>query len=360
MGKTRKKNVVESAAALNFNEAVKFAVACLRAGRTPYLQGQPGIGKTSTAPHIVNELGLEGYVIITPTMHNALDLRGFGYVKYLLNEDGTPVKTAEGREMAETRFAQSTVLPHSGKWLVFIDELPDCPRHEQSGFYQLLLEGRIGEYKIPEGSHVMAAGNRPEDAAAANALSTAILGRVCLGAVIPDEKAILAHAANKGWHPLVISFIRNNPDCLLGFDPADAVGGCTPRDLDAVSRLENDGWTDNPKVSLALAYGNLGGNFGPKYNAHRRIQIPDVDIVLKSPNKAKIDYDKPVMYAYLAAIAQRADEKTIKNIVKYHDRLKAAGQNVMAMCLMIDCVNHDSSLVDNPDFADWYLNNAKF
>lgn len=338
----------KSISTLDFDGAVAFSVACIKAGRTPFLEGQPGIGKTSTAPHIVKRLGLEGHIIITPTMHSALDLRGLGYLADIYDRENNPV----GKE---TRFGKSTILPHSGKWLIFIDELPDCPRWEQSAFYQLLLEKRIGEWRAPEGTCVMAAGNGVEHRAAANELSSAIRGRVATAKIVPTLKSILKHAAEAHWHPLVTSFIKLFPDCIHGFDASDFAGGCTPRDLDAISRLENDGWQDcgSPDVSLALCEGNLGAHWAQHYHPHRQIQIPDPELVLQSPDTAKTSYDKPVLYAFLSALALRANKDTFQAISIYADRLDV----IYRTSLMIDCLHANREVMESPQYLKWFQSN---
>src|SRR4249919_705141 len=57
-----------------------------------------------------------------------------------------------------------TVLPEDEKpFCLFLDELPASPPDVQKAFYSLLLERRLGEYHLPKGTWVVAAGNRTED-----------------------------------------------------------------------------------------------------------------------------------------------------------------------------------------------------
>lgn len=340
-----KKRTQKSTVTLNYDQAVKFCVACLRADRTPYLEGPPGIGKSTTAHDIVKIMKLDGYVVITPTMHNALDLRGFGYTADLFDKNGKNI----GKE---TRFAQSTVLPSEGKYLIFVDELPDCPIHEQSGFYQLLLEGKIGEYSMPAGSYVMGAGNRPEDRAAANTLSSAIRGRIATCRMMPTMESVTKHAIKSGWNPMTIGFMKTFPECIDGFDPTDIAGGCTPRDLDAISRLENAEWpvSNTSPIGLALCEGNLGSKMGVKYHSYRRITIPDPKLAIKSPTKAKIDYPKDVMFAYLAAIAQHCTIENVPKVAKYANRL----DEMFKQGLMFDCLSTCDGLIDTKTGIEWY------
>lgn len=333
-----------SAVTVNFEQAIQFCLFNLRGGRTPYLEGQPGVGKTTVGTDLVDLLDLDGHIIITPTMHNALDLRGFGYTADVMNKKGEVV----GKE---TRFAQSTVLPSSGKWLIIIDELPDCPVHEQSGFYQILLSGKIGEYTLPKGCMVMGCGNSPEHRAAANDLSSAIRGRIATAIMVPDVDCLRRHAIRTNWNPKVIAFFREYPGALEAFDPNDFAGGCTPRDLDAVSRIELAGWPEDEQVSHMVAIGNLGNEYGSKYWAHRKLDVPSADIVIEKPLEAPIDLGgRMQMYAFCSAIAQRCNLKTFRNINTYSLRLTPVDR----VSLMIDCMTADEEIINSPEWIKFH------
>lgn len=343
---TKSKNTVKKSRAaicVNFEQAVQFCLFNLKGGRTPYLEGQPGVGKTTVGMELVDKLDLDGFIIITPTMHNALDLRGFGYTADIMDKSGKVI----GKE---TRFAQSTVLPSKGKWLVIIDELPDCPVHDQSGFYQILLSGKIGEYTLPEGCMVMGCGNSPEHRAAANDLSSAIRGRIATAIMIPDVDCLRRHAIRDKWHPTTISFFREYPDSLTAFDPNDFAGGCTPRDLDAISRIELAGWPEDDAVGHSIAIGNLGNSYGGKYFAHRKLDIPSAEIVIKKPKEAPIDFTRMQMYAFCSAIAQRCTVETFPNIDIYSKRLQAVDR----VSLMIDCMVADEEIINTKQWIEFH------
>src|SRR6516165_1734238 len=63
---------------------------------------------------------------------------------------------------------------------LFLDELPACAPDVQKAFYSLLLERRLGEHRLPEGTWVVAAGNRIEDRSLVRALSSALVNRVII------------------------------------------------------------------------------------------------------------------------------------------------------------------------------------
>ena len=73
------------------------------------------------------------------------------------------------------------LLPEdAAPFCLFLDELPACTPDVQKAFYSLLLERRIGEYPLPPGTWVVAAGNRAEDRALVRTICSALVNRVLI------------------------------------------------------------------------------------------------------------------------------------------------------------------------------------
>jgi MoxR-like ATPase len=67
---------------------------------------------------------------------------------------GLPRTAADQAEWVPPKF-----LPTSGHGILFLDELTSAPQMTQAGCYQLVLDRKLGEYQLPEGWVVIAAGN---------------------------------------------------------------------------------------------------------------------------------------------------------------------------------------------------------
>src|SRR3954454_1759483 len=108
------------------------------------------------------------------------------------------------------------LLPeNASKFCLFLDELPACAPDVQKAFYSLLLERRIGEYTLPEGTWVVAAGNRAEDKALVRTISSALVNRVLILNVRIDVAEWLVWAQKSGVREDVLRFIEHTPDALL-------------------------------------------------------------------------------------------------------------------------------------------------
>ncbi len=144
---------------------------------------------------------------------------------------------------------------------LFLDELPACAPDVQKAFYSLLLERRLGEFALPAGTWVVAAGNRVQDRALVRAMSSALVNRV----------TILQHYAStstNGWRGRarngvradVRSFIHYLPDALMRPVPQEPVPFSTPRAWALFSRsldLAEASGILNRETRRALAFGRL-------------------------------------------------------------------------------------------------------
>src|SRR5829696_7364592 len=104
------------------------------------------------------------------------------------------------------------LLPDDDKpFCLFLDELPAAPPDVQKAFYSLLLERRVGEYRLPKGTWVVAAGNRSEDRALVRTMSSALVNRVFVVLVKVDAPEWHAWAAGAGIRSEVRGFVRFVP-----------------------------------------------------------------------------------------------------------------------------------------------------
>lgn len=128
------------------------------------------------------------------------------------------------------------LLPENPEpFCLFLDELPATPPDVQKAFYSLLLERRIGEYRLPEGSWVVGAGNRMEDRALVRAMSSALINRVTLLHIHVDTTEWLTWAKGNGVRPDILDFIAFRPEALMRPVPATPVPFSTPRSWTALS-----------------------------------------------------------------------------------------------------------------------------
>jgi hypothetical protein len=143
---------------------------------------------------------------------------------------------------------------------LFLDELPACAPDVQKSFYSLLLERRLGEHRLPEGTWVVGAGNRVEDRALVRGMSSALVNRVVLLNVRVDLREWLAWARASGVRAEIVSFLVFMPSALMRPVPADPRPFSTPRAWASLSRafdLAERASVLDDSTRRALAFGRV-------------------------------------------------------------------------------------------------------
>jgi MoxR-like ATPase len=127
------------------------ALHALITERVPlHIWGACGVGKSKIVAQVASDLDWQ-FLDIRAVQLDPVDLRGL------------PRISADQAEWVPPNF-----LPTSGKGILFLDELTAAPQMTQAGCYQLVLDRKLGEYHLPAGWVVVAAGNPASDAAARN------------------------------------------------------------------------------------------------------------------------------------------------------------------------------------------------
>jgi hypothetical protein len=141
------------------------------------------------------------------------------------------------------------LLPENAQpFCLFLDELPACAPDVQKAFYSLLLERRIGEFALPRGTWVVAAGNRIQDRALVRSMSSALVNRVTVLEIRADAQEWLAWATARGVRPEIRRFVSYLPEALVRPVPEEPTPFSTPRAWANFSR----------SLDLAEAHGVLG------------------------------------------------------------------------------------------------------
>lgn len=179
--------------------------------RPVFIWGAPGIGKSAIVEQFAAAVGLP-----------CVSLLG----SQLAPEDiiGVPQIIA-GRSV----FCPPRMIAREEPYCLFLDELNACSQEVQKAFYSLILERRIGEYHLPEGSVVVGAGNRAQDNAITRPMSSALLNRMFHVELVADQRLWLEWAGSHNIHPWIYEYISARPDQLWSRPPKTEEPFSTPR-----------------------------------------------------------------------------------------------------------------------------------
>ena len=287
--------------------AISAALHVLVAARQPvFVWGGPGIGKSA----VVNQLARASKIPLQDVralLLDPVDLRGLPF----LGSDG------------RSKWASPEFLPQDGSGILFLDELNAAPAMVQASCYQLVLDRRLGEYTLPEGWAIIAAGNRDSDRGATTRMPTPLRNRFVHLEFEVDLHEWSEWAIQAGIRPEVIAFLRFRPELLSAFD-RDANAFPSPRSWEFVSRiLDSLDSQSNPAIEHEVIVGAVGTGAATEFSAFLRMfrELPNIDAILLNPRTEPVPENAAAQYAVASALARCASDTNFDRICLYLERL---------------------------------------
>lgn len=325
---------------------------CLDVQQPVMIWGSPGVGKSDTVAQTAKERNVD-LIDLRLSQLDSVDLRGVPSVD---------------RERRRTDWNSPSILPYEGKGILFLDEINSAPQGVTAAAYQLILDRRLGDYVLPDGWNIVAAGNRVSDRAIVNQMPTPLKNRFAHLYFEVNNDDWLMWALKNNVASEVISFIRFRPTMLNEFEPRNS----TAEERDRVKQLKDSNsfatprswWFASRQISKGIPkdieYDMLQGTIGEQATAeflgymkyHR--DMPSIDSILMNPGTAKVPEQPATLYAVATTLASKATLDNMERVVKYALRLPAEYQ----ILLMKDAIIRDESLSDSKSFVEWSLENS--
>lgn len=307
-----------------------------------FLWGSPGVGKSEVVAQVARKLGLE-VIDVRAVLLDPVDLRGLPHISET---------HGGGKGDKRAQWCPPGFLPRQGQGggILFLDELNVAPPLVQGACYQLILDRQLGEYRLPEGWTILAAGNRETDRAVTHRMPSALANRLVHLEFEVDLEDWICWAMNNDIQAGVIAFIRFRPNLLQAFDSQKGEKAFpSPRSWEFVSRILTA--KPDPDVEYDLISGTVGEGAAAEFIGFMRIyrDLPDPDAVLMSPDTAEVPKAPATMYAVCEVLARKASQETMDPIVRYANRLPAE----FGVLLIRNSVKNDTAVVDTPAFDDW-------
>lgn len=215
------------------------------------------------------------------------------------------------------------------KAILFLDELSAAVPEVQNAALQLCLDRRVGEYDVPVGVPIVAAGNRESDAAFVHPMSAPLSNRFCHVRLMPSLTDWIEWAMIKKVHPHILGYLQwKGSNSLMKFDPdkmAEGDGGFpTPRSWYKLGQQMGGNIPEAARNSIITGY--IGKAMGHDFIAYRKVceLLPSTDDILQG-KKVKIsdelDHDIGAKYGLATALCYRLEDyyndhydEDIKNI----------------------------------------------
>ena len=282
--------------------------------RPIFLWGPPGIGKSD----IIHQLGeeMDAHVIdIRLSLWEPTDIKG---IPYFDSNSGTMVWGSPS-ELPTNEFASK--FPHV---ILFLDEMNSAAPSVQAAAYQLILNRRVGQYKLPDNVLIVAAGNREADKGVTYRMPAPLANRFLHLEMRVDFDDWSQWATNNRVHKDVVGYVTFAKKDLYDFDPKSSSRSfATPRSWSFVSELLEDDDTDNETLTDLVA-GAVGEGLAIKFMAHRKVssKLPKPEDILAGKIK-KLDskIEISAMYSLTVSMCYELKDATDKNDKKFDEKV---------------------------------------
>ena len=225
--------------------------------------GAPGVGKSQ----IIRQIGKKfGYKVIDIRLAQMSEVEIGGLI--YPNESRTKtVWLAPDVLPNEERDGKNTIL--------LLDEITSCTKRVQVAAYQLILDRRIGEYQLPEGTFVVALGNREDDDGVYIQLAGPLADRFEIHYIEPNfQEWKEDYAIPFGVHPFVLQYLSFKPAALHNQkQEAGRMVFATPRSWDRVSQILKMDADVTKTVIRNKIIGNVGETEGRQFVEYCRLHL---------------------------------------------------------------------------------------
>jgi hypothetical protein len=351
---------------INFGDSLSLrefahAVATVGEDVTIIGEGETGIGKSSTLKEIARlRPGIKPkYIDCT-----LLDLGDFA-LPFTVEENGMKV----------TRFAPNARfgMQENGPVVIMLDEIGKAMKSVKNVLLTLMLEKRIGDHYLPEGSIVFGTTNLMSDGLG-DFLEMHAKNRV---AFVKVRKAdadgwIEDFAMANDIDPVVIAWVKQFPHCLASYtDPTQAdnvyIGNpkragqgafVTPRSLEKASNVTKKRGILGDALTISLLSGTIGEAAARDMQAFMTVadRLPTWDAILANPDTAKLPDDTVAKCILVYGAITRVERDGMGKWMKYVQRMDKEWQALFATSVM-KVPSKQAFAVTNKDFRDWAVAN---
>lgn len=323
-------NPTETLAALNL--ALDSDLPCM-------IWGAPGIGKSDLMRQAAKARGVP-LIDLRAVLLDPVDLRGLPSVS-----EGKAVWLPMGELPDERRDGTHGIL--------FLDEINAAPPAVQAACFGLVLDRKLGEYRLPSGWRVVAAGNRRTDRASAQAMPSALANRFLHLGMESSLDSWCQWAIAHGVQPELVAFLRFRPALLHDFQP-DRTVNPTPRTWAMADRILKA--KAAPHVELAALAGLVGDAAAAELIGFLKVwrTLPSPDAVFLNPDAVPVPTSAATLYALCGALARKVTAQSFDRMTQFLQRVPPE----YGVAAVKDATARDAALITTPAYIAWSSANS--
>lgn len=321
----------------SISQALKHLLICQR---PVFLWGPPGVGKSDIVAQVAKSLKVE-LKDVRLSLMDPVDIRGFP----------TPSTIGTKKVMS---WLPPDFLPTKGKGVLFLDEMNAAPASVMAAAYQLILNRKIGDYTLPDGWNVIAAGNRTTDRAVVHAMPSALANRFVHIDFTPDMDDWMDWAIKHNISSDTRGYIRFRPANLFTekIEPG-ARAFPTPRSwvfADQIIKAEMP-----QDITYDLLKGTIGEGVAVEFIGFLKeaANLPSIDQILLAPDKVEVPKSVSTKHALISALETQTTPTNLERLMKYVKRMDKEFEVVF----LTSAMRHNDALKSTKFFIDWTREN---
>ena len=281
--------------------------------RPVFLWGPPGIGKSDIVRQISNSFTNSHLIDIRLSLWDPTDIKGIPYF------DSNNVKMAWG---APSELPDEEMAAQYDNIVLFLDEMNSAAPAVQAAAYQLILNRRVGTYKLPDNVIIVAAGNRESDKGVTYRMPAPSAKRNIHLELAVNFDDWFNWSVDNNQHTDVVGYLTFAKKDLYDFDPKSASRSfATPRSWSFVSELLEDDLDESTTTDLVA--GTVGEGLAVKFMAHRKVaaSMPNPTDILAGKVKELKTKEISAMYSLTVSLCYELKEASDKNDKKFDDKV---------------------------------------
>ena len=300
-----------------------------------FLWGAPGIGKSS----IVKEIAVQkeiSFIDLRLALMDPTDLKGIPFYD---------------KESHSALWAAPSFLPKDGEGILFLDELNAAAPSVQSSAYQLILDRKIGEYELPDGWAIVAAGNREGDRGVTYRMPAPLANRFVHFELEVNIDEWREWAYKNGVDEKIIAYITYKNEHLFTFDAKSMQKSfATPRSWEYVNKILSS--HIDARLLLDLVSGAVGAEVAVSFLGFLKVmdRLPNIEDILRGKSQTYSE-EIDVLYALSAALVSAVlkDNASLDNVLAYTLGLKSE----FAVLIVQDLQRKGIDMQNAQNFQAW-------
>lgn len=332
---------------MSYKELVAELPTLLDAKVVPYLRGSPSSAKSALAKEIAEKFNLK-LIDIRLSERDPCEIGGYLY----LDKD----KERTYQFPLELFPLDTDEIPVGYKgWLIFLDEFGGCTPATQAVAYRLVFDRQVGQRDLHNKAYILAAGNKEDDGAIVNPMSTALISRFAIFDIDVNHREWMEWAVANGIDYRMTSFLNFKPNYLYQFK-ADATDPyACPRTWEMLSKVTKK--KPMKEIHLAVLASLIGEGVAREFMTFLELEskLPKFEAIVANPEGTVMPTELGVQWAIMGMVAHNIAVSNAGQVCKYLDRFTDELKVVTTREIRM---RHPKLLDESKDFKAWIVKTA--